>query len=64
VKGKAVIPGLLKEKDIMSPKGNKQHIQDMAQRAGLPLTYEKGKSYMVGRKAKGDGTDSLGKRVD
>ena len=29
------------ERGIVSPKGNKQQIQDMARRAGLPLTYEK-----------------------
>jgi hypothetical protein len=32
---------LERERGIVSPKGNKQQIQDMARRAGLPLTYEK-----------------------
>jgi hypothetical protein len=32
---------LERERSIVSPKGNKQKIQDMARQAGLPLTYEK-----------------------
>jgi molybdate-binding protein len=32
---------LERERGIVSPKGNKQKIQDMARQAGLPLTYEK-----------------------
>jgi hypothetical protein len=38
-----LIEMLEKEKGIVSPKGNRQQIRDMAQPAGIALTYEKRK---------------------
>jgi hypothetical protein len=36
-----LIEMLERERGIISPKGNRQQIRDMAQRAGIALTYEK-----------------------
>jgi hypothetical protein len=36
-----LIEMLKKEKGIVSPKGNRQQIPDMAQQAGIALNYEK-----------------------
>jgi molybdate-binding protein len=36
-----LIEMLERERGIVNPKGNRQQIRDMAQRAGIALTYEK-----------------------